>query len=85
MSATDCTKSGLLRSFQDAAGCSHTQEKANRVWRELHPYLGEAERHDLRDSWEHYRIGGYDRELIDGSCERIRREWSEEEERLGIS
>ena len=63
-------KNELIKQFQHKACCSHTQQKANRIWEELKLLLTEDEKYALFIAWDHHRIGE-GREEFDIVCKGI--------------
>lgn len=57
----------------------HTQEEAQRRWRDLLPLLTEKQRGMLGSAWGHHVDVRLGRDEIDWACKRLREEWEKEE------
>lgn len=73
------TRDDLLTRWQAKAGCMHTQEEAQRRWRDLLPLLTEKQRGMLGSAWGHHVDVRLGRDEIDWACKRLREEWEKEE------
>jgi hypothetical protein len=60
-----------LKQFQAKAGCIHSQQQAEVLWRKIKPFLTEEEEKELRLDWGHHVYVGEGRHALDWDCNAI--------------